>query len=68
MRALFLLLVLANLIFFVYAQIAREGADSASRISQLQIAPEKIKQIAVEPAPAGKPRGQGKAIPPAPPT
>jgi hypothetical protein len=68
MRALFLLLVLANLMFFAYAQIAREGADSGSRNSQLQIAPEKIKQIkAAEQAPQGKPKGPGKAIPPAPP-
>lgn len=62
------MLVLANLMFFAYAQIAREGADSASRISQLQVAPEKIKQIkAPEQTPPGKQRGQGKAIPPAPP-
>ena len=68
MRALFLLLVLANLMFFAYAQVAREGADSGSRIPQLQIAPEKIKQLkAAEQAPPGKPRGPGKAIPPAPP-
>ncbi len=68
MRALFLLLVLANLMFFVYAQVSREGADAGSRISQLQIAPEKIKQIkAPEPALSGKSKGQGKAIPPAPP-
>jgi hypothetical protein len=68
MRALFLLLVLANLMFFVYAQVAREGADAGSRISQLQIAPEKIKQLgAPEPAPPGKSKGPGKAIPPAPP-
>jgi hypothetical protein len=67
MRALFLLLVLANLMFFVYSQVAREGVDTANRVSQLQIAPEKIKQIKAEPAPAGKPRGQGKSIPPAPP-
>jgi len=68
MRALFLLLVLANLMFFAYAQVAREGADSGSRIPQLQIAPEKIKQLkAAEQSPPGKPRKPGKAIPPAPP-
>lgn len=68
MRALFLLLVLANLMFFAYAQVTRESADAGNRISQLQIAPEKIKQLrAPEPAPPGKSRGTGKAIPPAPP-
>jgi hypothetical protein len=67
MRALFLLLVLANLVFFAYVQVTRESADGGSRISQLQIAPEKIKQLkAPEPA-AGKPKGTGKAIPAAPP-
>ena len=68
MRALFLLLVLANLMFFAYAQIVRQGADAENRIPQLQIAPEKIKQIkAAGQAPTGKPKGPGKAIPPAPP-
>ena len=68
MRALFLLLVLANMMFFAYAQVAREGADAGSRISQLQITPEKIKQLkAMDPAPGGKAKGSGKAIPPAPP-
>jgi hypothetical protein len=68
MRAWFLLLVLANLMFFAYAQVAREGTDAGNRIPQLQIAPEKIKQLtAAEQAPPGKPKGPGKAIPPAPP-
>lgn len=68
MRALFLLLVLANLMFFAYAQVTREGADAGSRILQLQIAPEKIKQLkAPEQTPSGKPRAPGKAIPSAPP-
>jgi hypothetical protein len=67
MRALFLLLVLANLVFFAYVQVTRESADGGSRISTLQIAPEKIKQLKpAEPA-AGKPKGAGKAIPAAPP-
>lgn len=68
MRALFLLLVLANLIFFAWVQITREGADSNSRISELQIAPEKIRQLKA-PAPATPSRKlPGKAIPPAPKT
>ena len=68
MRALFLLLVLANMMFFAYAQVAREGADAGSRISQLQITPEKIKQLkATDPAPGAKAKGSGKAIPASPP-
>jgi hypothetical protein len=68
MRALFLLLVLANLVFFAWVQVTREGADAGNRISELQIAPEKIRQLkAPEPAPV-KPKGPGKAIPPAPKT
>ncbi len=42
MRALFLLLVLANLVFFAYAHITRES-NSADSTSQLQVSPEKIK-------------------------
>jgi len=68
MRAFFLLLVLVNLVFFAYAQVTREGADLETRIQQLQIAPQKIKQIrATQPVPSGKPKGPGKAIPSAPP-
>lgn len=64
MRALFLLLVLANLIFFAWVQVTRESADAGGRISQLQIAPEKIKQLRPpEPAAPVKPKGSGKAIP-----
>ena len=66
MRALFLLLVLANLMFFVYAQVAREGADAGSRISRLQITPEKIKQLKAM-MPGGKAKVSGKAISPVPP-
>ena len=68
MRALFLLLVLANLLFFAYAQVAREGAGAESQISQLQMAPDKIRLLkAAGQAPADKPKAPGKAIPPAPP-
>jgi hypothetical protein len=44
MRALFLLLVLANLAFFVYAQMARENAER-NQLSQLEVSPEKIKVV-----------------------
>jgi len=68
MRALFLLLVLANLVFFAYAQVAREGDGAASRIPQLQITPEKIRLLKAGEEPAAeKPRPPGKSIPPAPP-
>ena len=42
MRAVFLLLVLANLMFFAYAQVMREGGGADST-TQLQISPERIK-------------------------
>ena len=67
MRALFLLLVLANLLFFAYAHVSREGAGAGGSVQQLQIAPEKIKLLkAAGEAPADKPKAPGKAIPPAP--
>ena len=67
MRALFLLLVLANLVFFAYAHVAREGVGAGSSIEGLQIAPERIKLLkAAGQAPADKPKAPGKAIPPAP--
>lgn len=66
MRALFLLLVLANLVFLAYTQFAREDADAGARIAQLELAPDKVKQIqsAVQ-APPERPKAQGRAIPPA---
>jgi len=66
MRALFLLLVLANLVFFAYTQFAREDADAGARIAQLELAPDKVRQIksAVQ-APPERPKAQGRAIPPA---
>lgn len=67
MRALFLLLVLANLMFFAYVQVMRESADAGDRIPELQIAPEKIKQLKVPEAAPAKVKGSGKAIPAAPP-
>ena len=66
MRALFLLLVLVNLMYFAYAHVSREGAES--QIERLQIAPERIKLLkAAAQAPPEKAKGPGKAIPPAPP-
>lgn len=65
MRALFLLLVLVNLVFFAYAHVAREGTGSS--VQQLQIAPERIKLLkAAGEAPPDKAKAPGKAIPPAP--
>ena len=43
-RALFLLLVLANLVFFAYAQMARESGTQ-NDLSRLEISPEKIKVL-----------------------
>jgi len=68
MRALFLLLILANLVFFTYAHVSREGAGSGNQVSQLQINPDKIMLLKAAggtlpetpPAPA-------KSIPPAAP-
>jgi hypothetical protein len=44
-RLLCLLLVLANVVFFVYAKIANTSEDPASQIQRLQLHPEKIKLI-----------------------
>ena len=66
MRALFLLLVLGNLVYFAYAYVTREGAGAENPLERLQIAPEKIKLLkAAGQAPPEKGKGQGKAIPPA---
>lgn len=68
MRALFLLLVLANLVFYFYTTVAREDGGSERRIPQLQIAPEKIKLLkSGSAAPKEKRRAPRKSIPPAPP-
>ncbi|MCE3000387.1 MAG: SPOR domain-containing protein [Betaproteobacteria bacterium] len=48
MRRLFLLLILANLLFFAWQYWLRESADPASQIAALQIQPEKIRTLAVE--------------------
>ena len=68
MRAFFLLLVLANLVFFAYATVALEGGGSESRIPQLQVAAERIKLLeATARALADKPQAPAKVLPPAPP-
>lgn len=68
MRALFLLLVLANLMYFAYAHVTREGAGAESQIARLQIAPEKIRLLkAAGQAPAEKAKSPGKVILPLPP-
>jgi hypothetical protein len=65
MRAFFLLLVLANLVFFAYAQVAREGSSTEKQIPLLQIAPDKIKLLkAGGAAPPDKPPAPRKSIPP----
>jgi hypothetical protein len=67
MRALFLLLVLGNLVFFAYAHVAREGTGAGGSLQQLQVSPERIKLLkAAGQAPADKAKAPGKAIPPAP--
>jgi len=71
MRALFLLLVLANLVFFAWAYVTREGASSGNPNARLEIAPESIKLMKaagqVVPDRSEKPKAPGKAIPPVPP-
>jgi hypothetical protein len=45
MRALFLLLVLANAAFYAYGIVARQQGDTDSQIPLLEISPEKIRLI-----------------------
>ena len=70
MRALFLLLVLANVVFYVYAVVARQQPDADSQIPMLQINPEKIRLIrstggpaAAIPAPSTASVGAAPAAP-----
>ena len=61
MRALFLLLVLANLVFFAYAQMGRESGVPDS-LSRLEITPEKIKVLKASSKSApDRPRSSDKA-------
>jgi len=57
-RALFLLLILANLAYFAYSRVALEGAGSGNQVSQLQINPDRIKLL----------KAAGGALPETPPT
>jgi hypothetical protein len=65
MRALFLLLILANLLFFAYVQVAGEQASIATRIAALQINPERIRILGRGDAPAAEAATKtGPSIPP----
>jgi hypothetical protein len=66
MRALFLLLILANLLFFAYVQVAGEEASIAGRITALQINPERIRIVGRGDGPAAAAASQTaqKSIPP----
>ena len=62
MRALFLLLVLANVAFFAYAVVGRQHSGADNQIPLLEISPEKIRLIkstggvaAAQPRPANAP-------------
>jgi len=68
MRLFFLLLLLANLAYFAYGYVALEGGGSDGGFAQLQVAAERIRLVRTgDRAPAEKPRGPGKAAPPAAP-
>lgn len=64
MRAVFLLLVLANLVFFAYARVAREGSGVEGQIPLLQISPEKIRLLDAK----GGPTAEKRRPPPTPPS
>lgn len=67
MRALFLLLVLANLVFYAW-QVARESGGADQQLPLLQIAPEKIKLLNAEgKLPPEKRQAPRKSRPSAPP-
>ena len=67
MRAVFLLLVLANLVLFTYTQVMRGGGRSENNIPLLQISPEKIKVLgAAGKTKVDKPRVPAKSAPAAP--
>lgn len=63
MRALFLLLLLANLAFFAWDRYLREPISAEARIRQVQMSPEKIRLInaPVQSAPAAKPVAAAEA-------
>ena len=65
LRLLFLLLLLANAVFFIYAHIANAPEDAAAQIQRLQLRPEKIKLIGTGDAltKSSPPQAQGEAQP-----
>lgn len=65
MRALFLLLILVNLMFFAYVHVAGDEASIESRIAVLQISPERIRVRGAGGGPAAEAAKQaGGSIPP----
>jgi hypothetical protein len=58
----FLLLVLANVAFFAYAQLARDSSGVESQIPLLQISPEKVKLLKTGGARTGSRRGPDGAL------
>lgn len=54
MRALFLFLILANLFFLAYVQVAGEEASIGSRIAALQISPDRIQIVRKGDGPAAE--------------
>jgi hypothetical protein len=65
MRALFLLLILVNLMFFAYVQVVGEGASIESRIAALQIGPDRIRLLRSGGGPAAEVATRtGPSIPP----
>lgn len=65
MRILLLLLVLANLGFFVWDRFLRAPVSAEARIQQVQMAPEKIRIVTAPAAPAAKPAVAPAPAPPA---
>lgn len=64
MRALFLLLILANLLFLAYVQVAGEEASISSRIAALQMNPERIRILGKGGGPAAEAaKGSGPSLP-----
>ena len=64
MRAFFLLLILANLLFLAYVQVAGEEASIGSRIAALQISPERIRIANKGDGPAAAAaKGAGPSLP-----
>ena len=64
MRALFLLLILVNLLFLAYVQVAGEEASISSRIAALQMNPERIRILGKGGGPAAEAaKRDGQSIP-----